>query len=87
MLGELPADVSSSLSELLDRGTNAARSRDDRTLESVLDSVETLAHHDVADDEARETLLHGCQRARATMSSEPLVAAEYLESMARLVDE
>lgn len=87
MPGELPADVRASLSDLLDRGSEAARSRDNPTLEGALDSVETLAHHEVPDAEMRATLLHGCRRARATMESEPLVAAEYVDAMARLVDD
>jgi hypothetical protein len=85
--GELPADVRASLSELLDRGAAAARRRDDGTVEGVVDSVETLAHHEVSDEETRAVLVHGCRRATQTMRSEPLVAAEYLEAMARLVDD
>ncbi|WP_363466333.1 hypothetical protein [Halogeometricum borinquense] len=85
MPGELPADVRTSLLALLERGSDAARERDERTVEGVVDSVETLAHHDVSDDEIRTMLLHGCRRANEAMPAEPLVTAEYLEAMARLV--
>ncbi|ADQ66949.1 hypothetical protein C499_04294 [Halogeometricum borinquense DSM 11551] len=85
MPGELPADVRTSLLALLDRGADAARERDERTVEGVVDSVETLAHHEVSDDEIRMMLLHGCRRANETMIAEPLVTAEYLEAMARLI--
>ena len=85
MSDELSADARENLTELLDRGSDAARRRDERAVEGVVDSVETLAHHQVADQETRETLLHGCRRIAATRESEPLVAAGYFESMKRVV--
>ncbi|MDS0294803.1 hypothetical protein [Halogeometricum luteum] len=86
MSDELPADVRENLSDLLDRGTDAARRRDEPAVEGVVDSVETLAHHEVADEETRAVLLHGCRRVAATRESEPLVAAAYFEAMRRVVD-
>lgn len=86
MSDELPDDVRENLSDLLDRGSDAARQRDERTVEGVVDSVETLAHHQVADEEMRAMLLHGCRRISATRESEPLVAAGYFEAMRRVID-
>ncbi|ELZ34968.1 hypothetical protein C474_01367 [Halogeometricum pallidum JCM 14848] len=86
MSDELPDDARENLSDLLDRGSDAARLRDERAVEGVVDSVETLAHHDVADEETRAVLLHGCRRIAATRESEPLVAAAYFEAMRRVVD-
>ncbi|SFR58971.1 hypothetical protein [Halogeometricum limi] len=84
---DVPADVRTKLSELFVRGADAARAVDGDTVDSVVDSVDTVVLSELPDGETKTVLLHGCDRVRRTAAAEPLVAAEYFEAMRRFVGE
>ena len=83
---DLPADVEATLSQLLAEAAAAARRRDVDEVSALVDTVETVSENKVPAAALRERLLHGCRVVGRLAADEPLVAAEYLEAMARLVD-
>ena len=83
---DLPADVDAALTQLLAKAAADARCHEVDAVIAIIDTVETVTQNKVPDKETRERLLHGCRRVRRLAEDEPLVAAEYLQSMERLVD-
>lgn len=85
MSDELPPDVRSTLVRLFEEAAEDARTRDDEAVRSTLETAETVAEEDVPAGAEKERLRHGCAQVRKTVENEPLVAAEYLRAMRRLV--
>jgi hypothetical protein len=83
---DLPADVEATLVQLLSEAAAGARRRDVEEVEALVDTVDTVAENKVPAESLRERLRHGCGTVRRLVTDEPLVAAEYLEAMGRLVD-
>ena len=91
MHGEFSGDVMDVLEQLFEAG---ARALDDDggteesptdTARRILTSAETVATNKLPDCEFRDRLLHGCERALATLDSDAPVAAEHCRTMAREV--
>jgi len=89
--GEFSGDVMDVLEQLFEAG---ARALDDDggteesptdTARRILTSAETVATNKLPDCEFRDRLLHGCERALATLDSDAPVAAEHCRTMAREV--
>jgi hypothetical protein len=83
---DLPADVEATLLQLLAAAAADARCRDVDAVTAVVDTVSTVSRNKLPDGVLRDRLLHGCRRVDRLVADEPLVAAEYLEAMERLVD-
>ena len=83
---DLPADVEATLLQLLSEAKAAARRRDVDEAVALVETVETVSKNKVPADSLRSRLLHGCATVERLVADEPLVAAAYLEAMARLVD-
>lgn len=81
---DAPPSRRARLSTLLAAGREHARTREPAAALDVADEVASLADA-VDDEELGRRLVHGCVRVRATAADEPLVAAEYFDSMADLV--
>ncbi len=81
----LPADVEAALTQLLAEAAAAARHRDVDDVVAIVDTVETVTRNKVPAGFVRERLLYGCRRVDRLVADEPLVAAEYLQAMERLV--
>jgi hypothetical protein len=82
---DLPADVEVTLTQLLAEAAAAARTRDVEEVEAMVDTVRTVVRNKVPQEALRDRLLHGCRAVDRLVVDEPLVAAEYLEAMERLV--
>jgi hypothetical protein len=83
---DVPADVESALTQLLAEAAAAARRRDVDDVTAIVGTVETVTRNKVPAGFVRERLLYGCRRVERLADDEPLVAAEYLEAMERLVE-
>ena len=84
---DLPADVEAALTQLLAEAAAAARHRDVDDVVAIVDTVETVTRNKVPAGFVHERLRYGCRRVDRLVADEPLVAAEYLEAMERLVDD
>jgi hypothetical protein len=82
---DLPADVEATLTQLLAESAAAARTCDVEEVEAIVDTVRTVVRNKVPQEALRDRLLHGCRAVDRLVVDEPLVAAEYLEAMERLV--
>ena len=82
---DLPADVEATLTQLLAEAAGAARRREAEEVRAVVDTVGTVARTKVPAGDLRERLEHGCATVDRLVADEPLVAAEYLDAMERLV--
>jgi hypothetical protein len=89
--GEFSGDVMDVLGQLFeaaaralegDAGTEASRPD---TARRILTSAETVATNKLPEGEFRDRLLHGCERALATLDADAPVAAEHCRAMAREV--
>ncbi|RDI72900.1 hypothetical protein [Halopelagius longus] len=87
MSEELPPDVRATLVRLFEEAAEDARTRDEESVRTRLETVEAVTDDDVPPGSGKERLRHGCAQVRKTVENEPLVAAEYLQAMRRLVDE
>lgn len=83
---DLPADVDAALTQLLSKAAADARRHEVDAVIAIVDTVETVTENKIPDGQVRERLLHGCRQVRRLAADEPLVAAEYLHSMERLVE-
>jgi hypothetical protein len=83
---DVPVDVEDALTQLLAEAAAAARRRDVDDVTAIVDTVETVTRNKVPAGFVRERLLYGCRRVERLADDEPLVAAEYLEAMERLVE-
>jgi hypothetical protein len=82
---DLPPDVEDTLTQLLTEGAESARRRDPDEVSAVVDTVRTVAENELPASPLRERLIHGCATVDRLAADEPLVAAEYLDAMGRLV--
>ncbi|SFG34494.1 hypothetical protein SAMN04488063_1750 [Halopelagius inordinatus] len=87
MSDELPPDVRATLTQLLESAAEDARTRDADSVRDRLRRVETVTDEEVPGGSGKERLRHGVRQVRRTVETEPLVAAEYLASMRRLVED
>ncbi|WP_220222386.1 hypothetical protein [Haloplanus salinus] len=91
MQSEFSGDVMDVLGQLFEAGARAldgdagtAESRPD-TARQILTSARTVATNKLPEGEFRDRLLHGCERALATLDDDAPVAAEHCRAMAREV--
>lgn len=82
---DLPADVEATLTQLLAEAAAAARRREGEAVSAIVDTVETVVRNKVPAGLLCERLEHGCASVERLAVDEPLVAAEYLDAMERLV--
>jgi hypothetical protein len=82
---DLPTDVEDTLTQLLAEGAASARRHDPDEVSAVIDTVSTVATNKLPAGDLRDRLLHGCATVDRLAADEPLVAAEYLDAMERLV--
>jgi hypothetical protein len=82
---DLPADVEATLTQLLAEAAAAARRREGDVVSAIVDTVETVVRNKVPAGLLCERLEHGCTSVERLAVDEPLVAAEYLDAMERLV--
>lgn len=81
MTEDLPVDVRDTLAQLFAEAGKAARERRTETALAALSTASTVVENKVPESDRKQRLAHGCERARATVADEPLVAAEYCEAM------
>lgn len=87
MPGDLPADVSAVLEQLLAEGQTAIASEDLETARDVVSTAETVSENKLPEGQLRSQLLHGCQRTRVRLDeADAETAREYLEAMERRLD-
>lgn len=84
---ELPPDVRATLTQLLESAAEDARTRDADSVRERLRRVETVTDTEIPAGSGKERLRHGVRQVRRTVETEPLVAAEYLAAMRRLVED
>lgn len=84
---ELPPDVRATLARLFEEAAEDARTREEESVRTRLETAEAVTDDEVPPGARKERLRHGCAQVRTTVENEPLVAAEYLQAMRRLVDE
>lgn len=87
MSDELPPDVRATLAQALEEAAADARTRDADSVRTRVRRVETVTEEDVPAGSGKDRLRHGIRQVRKTVESEPLVAAEYLTAMRRLVED
>ena len=81
MTEDLPVDVRDTLAQLFAEAGEAARERRAETALAALSTAATVVENKVPEGDLSRQLAHGCERARATVEAEPLVAAEYCAAM------
>lgn len=80
-------DFSGDVMDVLGQLFEAAATTDDAdTARQALTSAETVATNKLPDGEFRARLLHGCERALATLDGDAPAAAEHCRAMAREVE-
>lgn len=84
---DVPADVRSVLTQLLEATRTRLHEWDDEQARTTLATIETVATNKLPEGDRRARLLHGCERVRATLDDDPTTAIEYLRAMERLVEE
>ena len=86
MRNEMPADVRSSLGQLLAEARKAVTAGDAETATSLLASAHTVATNKLPDGHLRDRLQHGCQAAEQALSDSQLAAA-YISAMEQRLPE
>ena len=86
MSDEMPADVRSSLGQLLAEARKAASTGETETARSLLESAQTVATNKLPDGHRRDRLRHGCLSAHDALPDGPLAAA-YIAAMERRLPE
>lgn len=83
---ELPADVTSVLTQLFAEAQHALEDDDWETARSAVSSAATVAEHKVPADMLADQLQHGCARVQSLLDAgQPRAATEYLAAMERRV--
>lgn len=85
-MDEMPADVRSSLGQLLSNARKRARCGDDDVARSLLETADTVAENKLPDGDRRDRLRHGCAAATEALPDGELAAA-YVEAMERRLPE
>ena len=83
---EMPADVRSSLGQLLREARRAATAGYIETAQSLLESAHTVATNKLPEGHRRDRLQHGCLSANDALPDGPLAAA-YIAAMERRLPE
>jgi len=83
---EMPADVRSSLGQLLAEARKAATEGDPETATSLLASAHAVATNKLPDGHRRDRFRHGCQAAKQALPDEQLAVA-YISAMERRLPE
>jgi len=84
---ELSEDTRDRLVGCLSSAADRARERDAAAVEELLGTVRTVTENEVPAGGLRDRLDHGRTTAARLVADEPLVAAEYLDAMCRLVED
>jgi len=79
---EMPADVRSSLGQLLEEARIAATAGDSETAEALIESAHTVATNKLPEGTRRDRLRHGCLFASEALPDGTLAAA-YIAAMER----
>lgn len=82
---EVPEDVRSTLVQLSTEAADMARDGNRETVLQLLETIETVTQNKLPAGDLQNQLLHGCVAVRQVAGHEPLVAAEYLDSMAAIL--
>ncbi|WP_138007207.1 hypothetical protein [Halalkalirubrum salinum] len=85
MSAEVPEDVRSTLMQLSTEAAERARDGNREPVLRILGTIETVAQNKLPVGDLQDRLLHGCAAVRQVAGHEPLVAAEYLDSMAAIL--
>ncbi|WP_321168143.1 hypothetical protein [Halobaculum saliterrae] len=80
---DLPADVESVLTQLVESARVAVRDGRPEEAVAAVETVRTVARNKLPDGEHRRRLVHGCDRVADLAADDPPVAAEYLDAMRR----
>jgi len=80
---ELPADVESVLTQLVEAARLAVREGRAEDAVAAVETARTVARNKLSDDEYTQRLVHGCDRVADLAADDPTVAAEYLDAMRR----
>lgn len=73
---DLPADVETTLTQLLAEGADAAEAGDDDTVAAVVGTVESVTRNKVPECDLRDRLLFGCETVQELLDDpDPAVAA------------
>lgn len=80
---ELPADVESVLTQLVESARVAVREGRPEDAVAAVETVRTVARNKLSDGERTRRLVHGCDRVADLAADDPPVAAEYLDAMRR----
>lgn len=86
---DLPADVETTLAQLLAEGADAAEAGDGDTVAAIVGTVNSVTRNKVPDSELRSRLLFGCEAVRRLLddpdpsaaTARMHVAAGYLRAM------
>ncbi|UIO98544.1 hypothetical protein Hbl1158_08210 [Halobaculum sp. CBA1158] len=80
---DLPADVESALTQLVESARVAVR--EGRTAEALaaVDTAHTVAENKLPPGDRRDRIRHGCERVADLAAADPTVAAEYLDAVRR----
>lgn len=85
MSAEVPEDVRSTLIQLSTEAAERARDGNREAVLQILGTIETVTRNKLPAGDLQDRLLHGCAAVRQVAGHEPLVAAEYLDSMAAIL--
>lgn len=85
MSAEVPEDVRSTLVQLSTEAADMAREGNRETVLQLLETIETVTQNKIPSGDLQDRLLHGCVAVRRVAGHEPLVAAEYLDSMVTIL--
>ena len=84
MSGEPPSDVQAVLSQLVEAGETAVRSREFETAQQTVTSAETVSRNKLPAGDLRAQMIHGCSQVTDALDEDfPETAAEYLRAMGR----
>lgn len=86
MADEMPADIRSSLGQLLAEARNYAKTGDSDTAASLLESAHTVATNKLPEGTRRDRLRHGCLSAHDALPDGTLATA-YIIAMERRLPE
>ncbi|ERG99818.1 MAG: hypothetical protein J07HQX50_00971 [Haloquadratum sp. J07HQX50] len=82
---ELPADVGSVLTQLLDEAREALKNENKSLFQRILRTVRTVVENKIPIENLKSSLLHGCDRIESLRSAPSenteVIIAEYLRQM------
>lgn len=84
---EIPADVRAVFMSLIGDARENVAAGNVETVQSELESMDTVARNKLPPGEFRETFRHGCDQVSQVAADDPATAVEYLHSMETAVEE